>query len=214
MEGERHDTKRQGEADGERSREQTAPAGHLETFAKNASYMGGLREGWIEKHSNKEEATGGTGRGCRPELDSAIHEINAEMAELFGTAPGEDPPSQRDLPGLAQAASSHQSPHAPPGKSADLQSAALAALAAGMRDAAQAPGGGPVPLAAASPMPARAHTSSGAAVALHAKIVWATDELSRAAEPAKATELANLIGACARAASELGEPFAGRPPSQ
>ena len=89
MEGERHDTKRQGEADGERSaeeamvegrdgrtkegrggraartgREQTAPAGHLETFAKNASYMGGLREGWIEKHSNKEEATGGTGRGC------------------------------------------------------------------------------------------------------------------------------------------------------
>ena len=61
MEGERHDTKRQGEADGERSaeeamvegrdgrtkerrggraartgREQTAPAGHLETFAKNA----------------------------------------------------------------------------------------------------------------------------------------------------------------------------------
>ncbi|EOD25141.1 hypothetical protein EMIHUDRAFT_206266 [Emiliania huxleyi CCMP1516] len=149
-----------------------------------------------------------------PELDSAIHEINAEMAELFGTAPGEDPPSQRDLPGLAQAASSHQSPHAPPGKSADLQSAALAALAAGMRDAAQAPGGGPVPLAAASPMPARAHTSSGAAVALHAKIVWATDELSRAAEPAKATELANLIGACARAASELGEPFAGRPPSQ
>ena len=86
MEGERHDTKRQGEADGERSaekamvegrdgrtkegrggraartdREQTAPAGHFETFAKNASYMGGLREGWIEKHSNKEEATGGTG---------------------------------------------------------------------------------------------------------------------------------------------------------
>ena len=84
MEGERHDTKRQGEADGGRSaekamvegrdgrtkegrggraartgREQTAPAGHLETFAKNASYMGGLREGWIEKHSNKEEATGG-----------------------------------------------------------------------------------------------------------------------------------------------------------
>ena len=83
MEGERHDTKRQGEADGERSaeeamvegrdgrtkegrggraartdREQTAPAGHFETFAKNASYMGGLREGWIEKHSNKEEATG------------------------------------------------------------------------------------------------------------------------------------------------------------
>ena len=79
MEGERHDTKRQGEADGERSaekamvegrdgrtkegrggraartdREQTAPAGHFETFAKNASYMGGLREGWIEKHSNKE----------------------------------------------------------------------------------------------------------------------------------------------------------------
>ena len=45
-------------------REQTAPAGHLETFAKNASYMGGLREGWIEKHSNKEEATGGTGRGA------------------------------------------------------------------------------------------------------------------------------------------------------
>ena len=69
MEGERHDTKRQGEADGERSaekamvegrdgrtkegrggraartdREQTAPAGHFETFAKNASYMGGLRE--------------------------------------------------------------------------------------------------------------------------------------------------------------------------
>ena len=67
MEGERHNTKRQGEADGERSaeeamvegrdgrtkegrggraartgREQTAPAGHLETFAKNASYMGGL----------------------------------------------------------------------------------------------------------------------------------------------------------------------------
>ena len=37
-------------------REQTAPAGHFETFAKNASYMGGLREGWIEKHSNKEEA--------------------------------------------------------------------------------------------------------------------------------------------------------------
>ena len=61
MEGERHNTKRQGEADGERSaeeamvegrdgrtkegrggraartgREQTAPAGHLETFAKNA----------------------------------------------------------------------------------------------------------------------------------------------------------------------------------
>ena len=38
------------------------PAGHFETFAKNASYMGssgGLREGWIEKHSNKEEATGG-----------------------------------------------------------------------------------------------------------------------------------------------------------
>ena len=60
MEGERHDTKRQGEADGERSaeeamvegrdgrtkeararrtsartgREQTAPAGHFETFAK------------------------------------------------------------------------------------------------------------------------------------------------------------------------------------
>ena len=89
MEGERHNTKRQGEADGERSaekamvegrdgrtkegrggraartdREQTAPAGHFETFAKNASYMGGLREGWIEKHSNKEEATGGTGRGC------------------------------------------------------------------------------------------------------------------------------------------------------
>ena len=89
MEGERHNTKRQGEADGERSaeeamvegrdgrtkegrggraartgREQTAPAGHLETFAKNASYMGGLREGWIEKHSNKEEATGGTGGGC------------------------------------------------------------------------------------------------------------------------------------------------------
>ena len=79
MEGERHNTKRQGEADGERSaeeamvegrdgrtkegrggraartgREQTAPAGHFETFAKNASYMGGLREGWIEKHSNKE----------------------------------------------------------------------------------------------------------------------------------------------------------------
>ncbi|EOD22068.1 hypothetical protein EMIHUDRAFT_240589 [Emiliania huxleyi CCMP1516] len=26
--------------------------------------MGGLREGWIEKHSNKEEATGGTGGGC------------------------------------------------------------------------------------------------------------------------------------------------------
>ena len=26
----------------------TAPAGHFETFAKNASYMGGLREGWIE----------------------------------------------------------------------------------------------------------------------------------------------------------------------
>ena len=70
MEGERHDTKRQGEADGERSaeeamvegrdgrtkegrggraartgREQTAPAGHLETFAKNASYMGGLSLG-------------------------------------------------------------------------------------------------------------------------------------------------------------------------
>ena len=89
MEGERHDTKRQGEADGERSaeealverrggrtkerrggraahtgREQTAPAGHFKTFAKNASYMGGLREGRIEKHSNKEEATGGTGRGC------------------------------------------------------------------------------------------------------------------------------------------------------
>ena len=66
MEGERHNTKRQGEADGERSaeeamvegrdgrtkegrggraartgREQTAPAGHFETFAKNASYMGG-----------------------------------------------------------------------------------------------------------------------------------------------------------------------------
>ena len=84
MEGERHDTKRQGEADGERSaeeamvegrdgrtkegrggraartgREQTAPAGHFEAFAKNASYMGGLREGWIEKHSNKEEATVG-----------------------------------------------------------------------------------------------------------------------------------------------------------
>ena len=75
MEGERHDTKRQGAADGERSaeeamvegrdgrtkegrggraartdREQTAPAGHFETFAKNASYMGGLREGWIETH--------------------------------------------------------------------------------------------------------------------------------------------------------------------
>jgi len=73
MEGERHDTKRQGEADGERSaekamverrdgrtkegrggraartdREQTAPAGHLEAFAKNASYIGGLREGWIK----------------------------------------------------------------------------------------------------------------------------------------------------------------------
>ena len=32
--------------------------GHFETFAKNASYMGGLREGWIEKHSNEEEATG------------------------------------------------------------------------------------------------------------------------------------------------------------
>ena len=88
MEGERHNTKRQGEADGERSaeeamvegrdgrtkegrggraartgREQTAPAGHFETFAKNASYMGGLREGWIEKHSNKEEATGGRPAG-------------------------------------------------------------------------------------------------------------------------------------------------------
>jgi len=36
-------------------REQTAPAGHFETFAKNASYMGGLREGWIEKHSNKKK---------------------------------------------------------------------------------------------------------------------------------------------------------------
>ena len=78
MECERHDTKRQGEADGERSaeeamverrdgrtkerrggraahtgREQTAPAGHFKTFAKNASYMGGLREGWIEIHSKK-----------------------------------------------------------------------------------------------------------------------------------------------------------------
>ena len=40
-------------------REQTAPAGHFKTFAKNASYMGELREGWIEKHSNKEEATVG-----------------------------------------------------------------------------------------------------------------------------------------------------------
>ena len=39
-------------------------AGHSETFSKNASYMGGLREGWIEKHSNKEEATGRAGRGC------------------------------------------------------------------------------------------------------------------------------------------------------
>ena len=98
MEGERHDTKRQGEADGERSaekamvegrdgrtkegrggraartdREQTAPAGHFETFAKNASYMGGLREGWIEKHSNKEEATGGTGRGCSDVTHTHTH---------------------------------------------------------------------------------------------------------------------------------------------
>ena len=31
-------------------REQTTPAGHFfETFAKDASYMGRLREGWIEK---------------------------------------------------------------------------------------------------------------------------------------------------------------------
>ena len=98
MEGERHDTKRQGEADGERSaeeamverrdgrtnerrggraahtgREQTAPAGHFKTFAKNASYMGELREGWIEKHSNKEEATGGTGRGCSDVTHSHTH---------------------------------------------------------------------------------------------------------------------------------------------
>ena len=54
-------------------REQTAPAGHLETFAKNASYMGGLREGWIEKHSNKEEATGGTGRGCSDVTHTHTH---------------------------------------------------------------------------------------------------------------------------------------------
>ena len=78
MEGEWHDTKRQDEAGGERSaekamvegrdertkegrggqaartdREQTAPAGHFEAFAKNASYMGGLREGWIEKIRTK-----------------------------------------------------------------------------------------------------------------------------------------------------------------
>ncbi|EOD25355.1 hypothetical protein EMIHUDRAFT_237777 [Emiliania huxleyi CCMP1516] len=55
-------TMRKGRA--RRMEKETAPAGHFETFAKNASYMGGLREGWIEKHSNKEEATGGTGGGC------------------------------------------------------------------------------------------------------------------------------------------------------
>ena len=54
-------------------REQTAPAGHFETFAKNASYMGGLREGWIEKHSNKEKATGGTGRGCSDVTHTHTH---------------------------------------------------------------------------------------------------------------------------------------------
>ena len=111
MEGERHDTKRQGEADGKRSAEKAMVEGRdgrtkegrrtsgphrpradsacwpfrdirkesynktpspqhwardwralALTQAKNASYMGGLREGWIETHSNKEEATGGRNR--------------------------------------------------------------------------------------------------------------------------------------------------------
>ena len=116
MEGERHNTKRQGEADGERSaeeamvegrdgrtkegrggraartgREQTAPAGHLETFAKNASYMGGLREGWIEKHSNKEEATGGTGTqeavGCVAVLLLSAFLMHNVAVELRGCNP-------------------------------------------------------------------------------------------------------------------------------
>ena len=56
-----------------RPRADTAPAGHFETFAKNASYMGGLREGWIEKHSNKEEATGGTGGGCSDVTHTHAH---------------------------------------------------------------------------------------------------------------------------------------------
>ena len=110
MEGERHDTKRQGEADGERSaekamvegrdvrtkegrggraartdREQTAPAGHFETFAKNASYMGGLREGRIEKHSNKEEATGGTGRGCSDGTHTHTHPTHTSLTHTHHT---------------------------------------------------------------------------------------------------------------------------------
>ena len=82
MEGERHDTKRQGEADGERSaeeamaegrdgrtkegrggraartgREQTAPAGHFETFAKNASYVkDGLKNIRTKKRRREEPA--------------------------------------------------------------------------------------------------------------------------------------------------------------
>ena len=56
-----------------RPRADSACWGHFETFAKNASYMGGLREGWIEKHSNKEEATGGAGRGCSDVTHTHTH---------------------------------------------------------------------------------------------------------------------------------------------
>ncbi|EOD22094.1 hypothetical protein EMIHUDRAFT_458207 [Emiliania huxleyi CCMP1516] len=90
MEGERHDTKRQGEADGERSAEEamTAPAGHFETFAQRtlATWEGFVKDGLKNIRTKKR-------RREEPAEDAVTVTLSCPVAALLGeveTAAGEE----------------------------------------------------------------------------------------------------------------------------
>lgn len=125
------------------------------------------------------------GHSSASELDLAIKEINAEMAELFGTAP---PATGMGSPATAGG----PAPFMP--ASMDLLHARTAISPAESH---------------AAPSSVRPRTEASAV--LHAKIQWAAAELDGCSDAPRVISLAECISACARAAADLGDPFPGQP---